>query len=485
MSGLDIVIIIFFIILNIVIGIYSSRNLNNFSQFAVGQRSFGTFAIFATLSASFIGGGYTLGNAKKVFNMGMIYAFALLGFSLKELFIGFVLAPRMDRFSDCYSVGDIIGKQYGKIAKITTGVFAVLVCAGILGAQVNAMGQIIEAFFTIDPKIGVLLGFGIIILYCTVGGMRAVVYTDILQFLILVIALPALFFIGLKTVGGWSEVVERTPASFTNPLDLPNFWVLFIPLFLTFMFGESTVPPYIQRLIMAKQSKTTKRAVIASGFLSIPFFLIVGGLGLIALLINPSINPNQSIPYLINVLLSPGIKGIVVVGLISVIMSSASGFLNAAAISAIHDIITPLSKNTFTMRYSLLWARLTTLVVGILALVFAFSFNNVIDVLVYAYNFWSPIVLVPLVAVICGFSVTARDFWFGVSFGLIAITGCQLQHAGSIWANNPVVIGVFANLLGFVCSGLLRDHTSSTEQSSQPSRLHRLGTRMLAFFHKP
>ncbi len=449
MSLADYSVIIFLLLFNVVIGLGFSRNINTFEHFAIGHRAFGTFAIFATLSASFIGGGYTLGNAERVFNGGMIFAMALLGFSLKEILMGQFIAPRMGRFHDCVSVGDIMEKAYGKPGKVFTGFFGMLVCSGILGAQVNAMGQIINTFFEIPPYMGVFIGFGVIVLYCTTGGMKAVVYTDIIQFLLLAIALPALFFIGLQRVGGWQTVVEQTPITFTAPLETPHFWFILTPLFLTFMLGETTVPPYAQRLLMAKNPETTRKATLISGFLSAPFFLLVGALGLIALVINPAINGNEAIPFLADALLPSGWKGLVVAGLVAIVMSSASGFLNAASICAVNDVIMPLRKATMAPS-SLLWiVRFITLVVGALSLLFALSFQNAMDILVYAYNFWSPLILVPLLAVILNVSTRQRQLWLSVLVSLLAMFICR-QEPG--WAGKlpTSVVGVTASLVSFL-----------------------------------
>jgi len=172
--NIDALLIIIFMLANLFIGMRAGKKIQTIDHFSVGHRSFSTFLIFATLSATFIGGGYTLGNAAKVYTSGMIYAFALLGFSLKEILVAFIIAPRMDAHRDCLSIGDIIVKRYGIVAKVITGVFSLIICAGILGAQVGAMGAIFHTFFGISPALGIIIGFGVIIAYSSAGGMRAI-----------------------------------------------------------------------------------------------------------------------------------------------------------------------------------------------------------------------------------------------------------------------------------------------------------------------
>ena len=342
---LDIAIIVIFLALNLVIGVISSKNINSFDRFSVGKRTFTSFAIFASLSASFIGGGYTLGNAGKVFSHGMIYAVALLGFSLKEILVAQVIAPRMAAYHNSLSIGDIIAKRYGKAAKVMTGIFGVLVCTGILGAQVGAMGAVFNTFLHIKASWGIIIGFSIIILYSSLGGMRAVVYTDILQFLVLIIGIPLTLFIGIHYVGGFKALVAKVPQHHIAFLSNKHDIFLFVSLFVTFIFGETLVPPYVQRLFMTKSIKQTKSAILASGLLSIPFFLVAGTIGLVAYAMNPHINANAALPYVINTALPLALRGFVVASILAIIMSSAAGFLNAASVSFVNDIVRPLTND--------------------------------------------------------------------------------------------------------------------------------------------
>jgi len=452
---LDFIIILAFLIFNILLGLFASKNIKTLDHFSVGGRSFGTFAIFATLTASYIGGGCTLGNAAKVYSVGMIYAFALLGFSLKEILVATIIAPRMGKHNDCLSIGDIMEKRYGRIAKIVTGIFAVILCMGILGAQVSAMGAVFATFFHIPAVWGIIIGFSVIIFYSTLGGMKAVVYTDIFQFAILVLGLPAVFLIGFHHAGGWHSVVAKVPEHHVYFIQNPHDFYVFLTLFVTFIFGETLVPPYVQRLFMAKDAVHTRNATLASAFLSMPLFLTAGAIGLLALYYNQSLDPNMALPYIVQTQLPSGIRGFVIAGLLSIIMSSAAGYLNASSVAFVNDIVRPITNDTLSHATLLKLVRVSTFIVGVGAIIFALMIENVLDIELFAYNFWSPIILVPLVAVILGFEVKARDFLLGSSAGGLAMV---------IWMfclNNPdqlngVVIGVLSNFVVFTISYQLR-----------------------------
>ena len=436
-----------FLVINLVIVALSGCKLQRFTNFSIGNRSFSSFAIFASLSASFIGGGYTLGNASKVYMYGMVFAIGLLGFSLKEILIGFFIVPFMDKFQDCLSVGDIIEKNFGRNAKILIGIFSVIICIGILGAQVSAMGVLFSFFFKIPSLVGIFLGFSVILFICYFGGMKAVVYTDVFQFVILFIALPLLFFIGVWHLGGFKKLFMDVPLSYFEVFNVHDNYIMLPFIFFSFFFGEILIPPYVQRLFMTKNSKQTKRAVISSGLLSIPFFLIVGGIGLVGYAMNNSIQSNNVIPYVILNTLSPVMEGIVIASLVAVIMSSASSFLNAASVSLTNDVIRELIPN-LSESSLLKIARFSTILFGVGAIVFATSIKNILDILLFSYSLWSPIILMPLISCIVGIKTNKYAFWASAIGGAcgVCIWTCVFHDPLGV---SGVLTGVLGNIILF------------------------------------
>jgi SSS family solute:Na+ symporter len=435
------------------VGVWAGRRIESFEEYAVAGRSYSSFVIFATLSASFIGGGFTMGNAEKVFTFGIVNVVALWGFSLKEILVAKFIAPRVGAFPNAISPGDVMERDYGRAGKIITGLFAVLLCAGILGAQIGAMGYMFFLFMGLPVWEGILLGMGIIIIYDTVGGMRAIVATDVLQFIILAIGVPLCLYIGIRAVGGVDAITAAVPADHFR-LFSSITPVQFLSLFLTFLLGETLVPPYVRRLFINRDISRIARGTFWSGIFSVPFFAVSGGIGLVALTMNRSIDPNLSLPYVIQSALPVGIRGIVIAGVLSVVMSSADSFLNSASISFINDIVNPLRHTPLDDRTGLRWARVATLLTGSFAIIFALKIQSILDILIYAYNFWAPIILVPMVATFLGLRAPRASFLAGAASGIAgAIVWNRLL--GAPGGFDGLVVGVFTNMLAFAASLLL------------------------------
>ncbi len=446
---LNTIIIIVFLLVNLLIGYFSSKKIVDFAQFSVGHRSFSALIIAISLSANFIGGGYTMGNAAKVYEGGMLFAFALLGFSAKEALVARFIAPRMSNFNTCYSIGDIIEKGYGVYAKIITGIFSLIICGGILGAQVSALGVIIHETTNINQQAGVFLALAVMFIYSSLGGMRGVVFTDVLQFALLAIGIPLTFLIGLHKIGGWHKLITGVPHHYLYFFHSQNDLTLFILLFFTFMVGEILIPPYVQRLLLSRSSKTTVRATYLSALISIPVFLLSGGIGLIAYCYQQGLKADNVFPIVVHQLLPIGISGIVSAALLSIILSSGSGLLNAAAIAFANDIVKPLKTNDSTINFLKL-ARVSTIIIGIIAVLFALSINSIINILLAAYAFWSPIMLIPLVAVIWGFKSTSLHFLTAAFAGIIGVLIWKYSFHYRLGITMPsVLFGILCNLLTF------------------------------------
>lgn len=449
---LDTGIIVFYLILTLGVGIYAGRRVANIEDYAVAGRRYGAWIVFATLSASFIGGGYTIGNAEKVFVMGIVYIVALWGFSLKEILVATLIAPRIGAFPNAISVGDVMERDYGKTGKVVTGFFSVLLCAGILGAQVGGIGKIFHVFLGTEPWVGILLGAGIVILYSTIGGMKSVVATDIMQFAILVVGIPLVLLFGIWQAGGVAVVAEQAPAGHLCLLANKSA-VAFASLFLTFLLGETLVPPYVLRLFVGKDVRAVARGTLWSGILSMPFFAIVGGIGLVAAVLMPNLeDPTLALPAMVREVLPIGLRGIVVAGVIAVVMSSADSFLNAASIALANDIAQPFSAKTLSERTGLLIARVATFITGVLAIIFAISITSILDILIYAYNFWAPIILVPLAASLLGFRAGKPAFVAGAIGGIAGVLIWSMLPGG-FQEFDGLVVGVFTNLAAFLVVG--------------------------------
>ncbi|MBP3381992.1 MAG: sodium:solute symporter family protein [Clostridia bacterium] len=415
---MDIWIVVLYIAVLLGIGLFGGREVKTADGFTATDKTYGAPIIFMSMAASFIGGGFSAGNAAAAFENGIGMTVALLGFSTATILTGMFLTSGIARFRGAWSVGDIMAQSYGRRAGILTGFFSFLTSAGVVGAQVEGMGGILHTLLGIPPTVGVLIGVAVVLIYSTVGGLRSVIAADVVQFALLAIGMPLLLTCAVTKAGGVGTVIAATPTALFNPLNERSVLSLF-SLIATFACGELLAPPYTQRLLIGKNLKAAARGTVAGGIFSIPFFFITFFIGLAARTLRVTAIPADAMPALINTILPVGIRGIVMASLVSMLLSAADGFLNGAAVGLIHDTLRPLHIVSADKELTAL--RLTNALTGVAATAAALLLPDIFVILKLAYTFWCPLIVPPLIYALRGNPTHPRAFRTGLAGGLLTV----------------------------------------------------------------
>jgi SSS family solute:Na+ symporter len=410
---LDLWIVGIFLFITLVVGVWQAKGMTNLSIFSIAEKRYSTAVLVATITATFLGGEAALGFSEKTFRYGMIFFLISLGEVFKTFIQASFIAPNIDhRYKGCISVGDMIEKSYGRQAKLFTGIAGTLMYITSLGAQISAIGYVFHYFLGTTHLFGVLVGGGIIIIYSTFGGIKAVTTTDVIQFIVLIIAIPIICNLGLSKIGGYSKLFQLLPSSHIS-ISLENKAIIvknaeiFLLLLLT-LVGPATV----QRLLMARNSKQASEAFYYAACIYLFFFGLVCVIGLTAKVLKQDLDPLLAMPYIIE-LLPIGFKGLAIAGLIAIIMSTADSILNTASIMLVNDIILVLTKRKLSDSTQLRLAQFSTFFIGIFAIVAAFSFKSVFDIMVLSKLFWTPVIVIPFVVAVTRSIVERKSFWIG------------------------------------------------------------------------
>lgn len=450
MGLLDWFFIVVYFALLIIIGYQTSKRIQDVKDYNVAGERIIWPVMFATLAASIVGGGGSIGAAGNVFDNGLVFMFAFFGFGITTILTGYFIAPKLRSYKGAQSVGDVMEYHYGRMAKYITGILSVGLCVGILGAQAVAIGAIFNVTLGISTITGIIIGMGLVVLYSTFGGLWAVIQTDALQFVVLGVIIPASVFIGLYHIGGPSELVAQVPDTYFTFL---GDWKLgaFISLFITFLLGEALVPPYAQRAFSSKDAKHSQKGYVATGIYLILFTFVVSTLGLITYILYPNIEPDQALPTMLTTLLPTGLIGLAIAALLAIIMSTASSYLNATTVSFIQDVYTPLMQRSgkpIKDKTTLLLGKIVTFVTGVASVVFALSIPNIIDALTAAYTLWAPTIVFPLVIAVL---LKINNKYAGVG-GIVAggvVTIIWSFILGDPFGLTGLVPGLLANIIVF------------------------------------
>lgn len=413
---LDCSIIIAYLLATLIIGYFSGKHVNTVKDYSVSDRNFSNMTLLATVFATWLGGAEIFGTTEKTYRYGMIFILTVSGYSVNIFIFSKWMVEKIAVFKDAMSLGDIMGQLYGKTGRIIAGL-NILTCIGAVGAQVAVIGYVCNVFLGLDASISTIIGCVVIILYSSFGGIRAVTFTDVLQFVILIVAIPVVVSVMLSKAGGFQHLLTAVPESHLYLSKTNESYWLFFEWFLVIAL-PCFDPPFIQRILMSRNVKQARRTMFTAACLHYPFMLLVGIAGFAALVVMPNIDPDTAFASMVNFALPSGLKGVAVIGILAVVMSTADSYLNVISISFTRDIIKTLWPKPISDREELRLMRILTIAFGGLSMFAATSFSSIMDILMVSMEFYTPL-CTPMFFGISKHKVSARACAIGVSLGCI------------------------------------------------------------------
>jgi SSS family solute:Na+ symporter len=383
---------LYFLVLLIVV-IAVTRKQQNTTDYFLAGRNVGFFAIGASIFASNIGSEHVVGLAGQGASTGLAMAHyelhAWIVVLLAWIFVPFYYESKV------FTMPEFLERRFGPkprwmlslvslaayvLTKVSVTVYAGAVVFSTL--LPNTFGSPQNAFWVGAIATVVLTG-----LYTVAGGLRAVLYTDSVQAVILIIGSAAVTWFGLERLGGWGELREFTSQNVAQyalwrPLSDPDFpWLgILIASPIVGIWYWCTDQYIVQRTLAARDLKTARRGALFGAFLKVTpvmIFLIPGLIGaalyargLIAIPLTSAggLAGDQVFPIMVTTLLPEGLRGLVVAALMAALMSSLSSLFNSTATLFTVDIYEKL-RPAASQLHLVTVGRLVTVVVVLLGLV--------------------------------------------------------------------------------------------------------------------
>jgi Na+/proline symporter len=452
--SIDFLIVYGFLAITVIIGVWSGRGIKDIREYAIANRKYSTGVLVIGFLATWVGGSSILGESQQVFEDGIIRVVTALSQIVSILFIAWVIAPKMERFTDSITLGDLMGQFYGKYGRLITGWASLGYTIGLVGMQVVSLGYVYE-FLGLQNKWGMFLGGSILVIYSAIGGIKSITITDIIQFVILIIVVPLIANVVTKEAGGIKEVFFQIPKEKLVIFEHKRF-SYYLMLFILAIFPVGLLsPPFVQRLLMAKNKEQAARMYIAGAvFLPLSRALILL-IGFSAFVAYPHVKSSQIIPTIINQLLPVGLKGLSIAGLLAIIMSTADSFLGAGGLVFTHDVVKPICDKMNWAINELKAVRYITFVIGALSTLFAFILSNIANLGFYAVTILGPIVTIPLVAGIIGLKTNSKTFLIAFLTTMVSFVCSSILLSKS---NSYLIfpISLFTNLFSFLLAHFIQ-----------------------------
>ena len=367
MSPLDWIIIAVYFALLVGIAYYSSSRNQTSADYFLAGRNIGWFVVGCSLLASNVGSEHIVGLAGNGASSGMAMAHWELHAWIM-LMLGWVFVPFYYR-SGVFTMPEFLERRFNSSSRWTLSIVSLVAYVFTKVSVTVYAGAIV--FMTLLPDtfgspenafwIGAVTTVVLTGIYTVIGGLRAVVYTEVAQTLLLIGGSAFITFFGLQQLGGWGELqtvlgAKSEQFALWRPLSDPDFPCLGVMIAspIIGIWYWCTDQYIVQRTLAAKSLQDARRGAIFGGFLKVLpvfIFLVPGMIGYalhskgvihIPSRADGTMNGDMVFPTMVASLLPAGLRGIVVAGLLSALMSSLASLFNSCATLFTVDIYAKL-----------------------------------------------------------------------------------------------------------------------------------------------
>ncbi|XP_059481537.1 sodium-dependent multivitamin transporter-like [Neocloeon triangulifer] len=453
MGSLDLAVFSAMLASSAVIGCYfglcDGRKKNSTQEYLMGGRNMGMLPVALSLVASFISGITIQGEPAEIYTHGTQYWCVLLVSYLASFVAAMLYIPVFVnlQLNSCYEYLELrFNTKVRKMASILFVISQVAYIPVIIYIPSLAFSQVTG----IDVNLVVPVASAICIFYTTIGGLKAVVWTDTLQSVLMMCAMITVFVIGLINIGGWSNVWRASERGHRleffnldpNPTERHTFWTLLIGGFFNYLSPFTTNQGMVQRYLAVPDLKTVYKclACFATGLVLFKSLSIATGLLLFAtyegcdpVAAHKIQRHDQLMPFFVLDVAGhiPGLGGLFVAGIFSAALSSMSTGLNALSGVLVEDLLAPwLPKEN-----KILWLRIAAAVCGFVSLALVFVVQHLGGVLQVALSLGG-ITLGALLGV----------FTLGMFFPKATSKGALIGSILSLVVTGTIVLGAQAAL---------------------------------------
>ena len=375
-SIIDYIIIVCYFILLFIIGFFVKKKVHNLNDYFLAGRRL-TLPIFvATLVSTWYGG--LLGVGELSFNYGLVN-WLTQGFFwyLVYLFFAFFLANRI-RKSKLYTIPDQLERFYDKKSRFLGSIFNFIMVTP--AAYILSLGLIFNILFGWELWISIFVVSIVMIFYTIRGGFIGVIYTDFIQFILMMVGVAMIIPIAVQKYGGFDFLVTNLPETH---LTLTGGWsTQLIIVWGLLAFWTLADPGFYQRCYASKDDKIPKKGIlIAIGFWFL-FDICTTFTGMYAAAANNAglLSAEATTSYLsiAGSLLPPMFLGLFLTGLIATVMSTVDSFTFLGAMNISHDLYKNIFKPNATDKQVMNATKIGIFITAGFAIILALFFKSIV-----------------------------------------------------------------------------------------------------------
>jgi SSS family solute:Na+ symporter len=450
--------IIFFIVM-LLISLYKSNNESKLDFFLGGRRT-AYWMLGMSFVATWYGGSSAIISTNKAFKEGMSSWWILGGTSVIAV-IFLMFFSRLVRQTGAVSQSEIVKRRYSRpVGNMLVIVLIVWLCTWS-ASQMVILGQFIGPFIGTDYATAVLLCVLVALIYTTLGGFSAVVLTEMVQFILLVVGLAVTMVVAMIYSGGLDHVNaivhSQGKVGYYNIFhDFGNNLTYIISFCTAFAIDAAIW----QRLSAARSPKDAQKACLQALLYFIPLYFMVVATGIAALGVFGELPEEGVVPALLGNYMGPVLRSIVFLGIASAVMSTCCTALNACSLY-ITELYEEIRRQPLTERHLVIFGRVATVLTAMVGILIALRIQDALAVLTLANQILAAGAFAPIVGGFFWKRATSTGAMMSIVLGggfeiynFLADLGLSLPRFwhSSVWA---IIIGLAIGIIAFIVGSLL------------------------------
>jgi sodium/proline symporter len=460
----DAIVFIIYLLALLFVGLYFSKKASKSAdQYLLGGRNVGPAVTALTMQSTSMSGYMFMGGPALAFQQGWYALWYALGDAGGAIVNLSVLGKRMRRMSEilgALSPIEYLEKRYESGAvRIIGSIISIVFLFAYVFAQFIASGKALESLTGLPYTWALIIGVGVIIAYTVTGGYLAVVWTDFIQGIVMVVGVVGIAILGFAHIGGLSGLNERIGQIDTSYLSIwgkdlayMGQWGVVLGAVLIYSIGYMGLPHVVVRHMSMKSTKTVKSAIMYAATWNQLFVFSPYLLGLMAIVLIPNLNdPEMVIPTLAYEFFPGVVAAILLSAVMAAIMSTSDSILMQTGTILSRDIYQRFIDKSASQNKMVLVSRLCILAAGVIGVIVAvYQPPSVFALVIFAFGVLGNSFMVPYVASVYSKksnSVGVICAMIGGGTTNVIWTSMDLQ---SITALHPFLAGLVISILGMV-----------------------------------
>jgi SSS family solute:Na+ symporter len=407
---------------------FVQRSVTTATTFTSGTTGSGVPAVLVglMLMSEFIGTSASVGTAQEAYVSGISASWNIIALGAGFLFYAWFLAGKYKE-SGHNTISAVFAEVYGPSTKVATSLVMIFALQIVAVALYAGGGAILSVLLAVDRTLATIICGVVAVLYVFVGGMRSVVYTNVIHSLMKYVGVGIALYFGLTRVGGFRELqAHLSPAMFSwTNVGLSQIFAWFIA-----GIGATFSTQYVIQAINTVETRQKAQvASLSAALLLVPFGIATALIGMCSLVLNPGVKSINAFSALIADMNGP-MAGIVAAGLAASLFGTISAISVSTATLLYKDFYLRFAKAGDEDGRSLLFVRVTTVVVGLLPIALAIYTPNVLQITFLAKAIRASLSVLVLLVFYAP--------WFGTKGGaLFSIIASMVATVGWFLMGNP------------------------------------------------